>query len=204
MNGLAKLSFPTTACCGTLRELTAVSGGDAGSSAAQTDRTRSHLPWGYCLLPLELAHAFYLEELILNEVDQEFRVLGFGSAPSRVLTPVASPSFSETGHVSCLVWCQTLGQARGTPVAWRPRGTSSLGCLLEPDSGVALPILVQRGYQGSPFVTGTVPSRGNLRSRVSSSCLGLSCPRPCCRVIGVARPQWSSGRPGVHPASHPS
>ena len=95
--------------------------GDTGSSAVQTGRTQSHLPWGCCLLHLELGHAFYLEELILNEVDREFRVLGFGSAPSRVLTPVASPSFSETGHVSCLVWCQALGQARGTPVAWRPR-----------------------------------------------------------------------------------
>ena len=76
---------------------------------AQTGRTRGLLPWGCFLLGLELGLAFYLEELILNEVDQEFRVLGFGSAPSRVLTPVASPSFSETGHVSCLVWSQALG-----------------------------------------------------------------------------------------------
>ena len=90
------------------------------------------------------------------------------------------------------------------PLWPRDLGTASLGHCLEPDCGVALPSPVQRYSQGCPFVTCMGPSHGNLRSHLSSSCSELLCPRPCCRVGGVARPQCSSTRPGVHSASRPS
>lgn len=64
------------------------------------------------MLRLEFGRAFDLEELILNEVHRELRVLGFGSAPFRVLTPVAKPLFlSDWPHtLSCVVSGAGLGE----------------------------------------------------------------------------------------------
>lgn len=120
LNGLAKLSFPTMAGDSTLRELTVVSAGGGGGpggtrGSAQTGRMQGLLPWGCFLLGLELGLVFYLEELILNEVHRELRVLGFGSAPSRVLTAVASPSLRPA---MCLVLCGLRRWARQEGPWW--------------------------------------------------------------------------------------
>ena len=123
----------------------------------------------------------------------EFWVLG-------QLLPGFSPQWQAplslrlaTGLVLCGVrhWARREG---GTPVAWRPGH-----CFSGPSPGARLwRGSAQPGSErlsGVPFRDGHGAFRGNLGS-VSSSCPGLSCPRPCCRVRRVARPQCCSGHPG--------
>ena len=93
-----------------------------------------------------------------------------------------APSFSKTDHVSYLCGVRHFPRQEGPLWPW-DLGTASLGHCLEPDCGVTLPSPVQRCSQGCPFETCMVPSCGNLRSHLSSSCSELLCPRPAVESV---------------------
>ena len=127
-----------------------------------------------------------------TELNRTKSVLVFNSARIVLIVvfiSVASPSFSETDHVTYLCGVRLWARREG-PLWPQGLGTASLGRSLEPDrsgSAQACPEM----FPGEPFTEHMVPSWGNLRT-LPSSCLGLSCWRPCYRVSGVARSQGST------------